>query len=78
MSIPTITAGATPSIVDLVGDTPLIRAVHHRDNAMVALLLEHDANPNVKGAFDVTPLMEATANHDTMIASRLKAAGALK
>ncbi|KAL3829862.1 hypothetical protein ACJIZ3_018664 [Penstemon smallii] len=49
--------------VDLQSDagTPLIWAAGHAQQDAVKLLLEHNANPNVKTEDDVTPLLSAVA-----------------
>ena len=60
-----VTGGAEVGAVSQRGNTALILAAHKAGNSRtVRLLLEHQANPNVKNVFGATALMAAAAAGD--------------
>jgi len=71
-----LAAGADPEVVDARnGWTPLIHAVHHRQDAAAAALLAGGADPD-HGSGRWTPLVMAAAYGDTPLVELLLDAGA--
>jgi uncharacterized protein len=55
-----------------VGTTPLIRAAKAGDLAMVRLLLEHGADPNLPNSLGITPLHAAAGTGSTKLDNRAR------
>jgi ankyrin repeat protein len=58
------------------GSTALLWAAHHDDAAVVSLLLEQGAQPDLANRYGLTPLSAAALNGNADIVGRLLAAGA--
>ena len=73
-------SGPTDAPAAAVMDAPLVGLIHHylmeRDDAMVRILLEHGANPNVADQHGNTPVFLAASNGDHAILRLLVSRGA--
>src|SRR5438874_1286814 len=63
-----IAAGGAVNARAADGYTPLVAAVGWSNAAVVKVLLEHGADPNVEYAYEGTPLQRATLEGQTAIA----------
>lgn len=67
--------GADPNEVDVMGETPLYRAINQKNDAIVALLLAAGSDIHKK-VFDESPFIRAVQQGDESIVQKLITAGA--
>jgi ankyrin repeat protein len=70
-----LSMGADPDEVDVMGETPLYRAINQNNDAIVALLLAAGSDIHKK-VFDETPFIRAVQQGDESIVQKLITAGA--
>ena len=65
--------GIPPDLEDSQGETPLFIAARYGDDALIKLLLEHEAEPNYKNKYGDTALRVAVEyNHPAVVAALLE------